>query len=70
MESTIGLYKSELIHFDEAGWDDEMEVEFATADWVRWYNSERLHSSVGYVPPVECRSEFVGSDNVATVVVA
>src|SRR5664279_3132590 len=28
-------------------------VEDATAGWVDWYNSRRLHSSLGNVPPVE-----------------
>ena len=54
MESTIGLYKTELIDLDptrrRTGRND---VERETADWVRWFNHERLHSSIGYRPPVE-----------------
>ena len=30
-----------------------IDVEFATAGWVDWYNNRRLHSSRGNVPPVE-----------------
>lgn len=29
------------------------DVEFATAGWVDWYTTRRLHSSLGYVPPAE-----------------
>ena len=29
------------------------DVEFATAGWADWYNTRRLHSSLGYVPPAE-----------------
>jgi len=34
-------------------WTGRAEVEAATADWVAWYNHDRLHSSIGYLPPVE-----------------
>ncbi|MGN6036888.1 integrase core domain-containing protein, partial [Brevibacterium casei] len=27
--------------------------------WVAWYNQERLHSAVGYRPPIEVHSEWV-----------
>ena len=53
MESTIGLYKSELIDFEAGTWTDRGEVERATAGWVHWYNHERLHSSLGHIPPIE-----------------
>ena len=29
------------------------EVEYATLDWVAWYNNKRLLEPIGYVPPVE-----------------
>ena len=53
MESTIGLYKSELIDFKAGTWTDWGEVERATAGWVHWYNHQRLHSSIGHIPPTE-----------------
>jgi putative transposase len=31
------------------------DVTFATMEWVAWYNSERLHSACGYVPPKNSR---------------
>ena len=36
MESTIGLYKSELIDFEAGTWTDWGELERATAGWVHW----------------------------------
>lgn len=54
MESTIGLYKTELIDLDHSRrWTGRNEVERETADWVRWFNDERLHLAIGYRPPVE-----------------
>lgn len=53
MESTIGLYKTELIDRHERCWTGRAELERETASWVHWYNSTRLHSSIGYAPPVE-----------------
>lgn len=55
MESTIGLYKTELIDLWAAGrnWSGVREVERETASYVQWYNSRRIHSSIGYLTPVE-----------------
>jgi putative transposase len=53
MESTIGLYKTELIDFDTHNWTSLREVETATAEWVHWYNTARLHTSIGMAPPIE-----------------
>lgn len=53
MESTIGLYKTEVIEHERSSWVSWRQVEQATASWVHWYNSERLHSSIGDRPPAE-----------------
>lgn len=53
MESAIGLFKTELIDRHPTTWRDRFDVEKATARWVRWFNHNRLHSSIGYQPPVE-----------------
>ena len=53
MESTIGLYKTELIDRHQTSWSGRAEVERETASWVYWYNQARVHSSIGYLPPVE-----------------
>lgn len=51
-ESTIGLYKTELIKL-QWPWHNKNEVEIATAAWVEWYNDRRLHEACGYRPPTE-----------------
>jgi putative transposase len=51
-ESTIGLYKTELIK-PRKPWHNKNEVEIATAAWVEWYNNRRLHEACGYRPPTE-----------------
>ena len=51
MESTIGLYKTELID-RAASWSGRAEVERETVEWVRWFNADRLHSSIDYLSPI------------------
>ncbi len=51
-ESVIGLYKSELI-FNRGPWRTVEDVELATLGWVHWWNTSRLHSAIGNVPPAE-----------------
>ncbi len=50
MESTIGPYKTEVIN-PAGSWDDRAAVAWATAAWVRWYNNDRLHSSLDHRSP-------------------
>ena len=57
MESTIGLYKTELVK-RRGPWRTLTDVELATAEWVEWYNNRRLHGEIGHVPPVEYEQEF------------
>ena len=51
----IGLYKSELI-FNGGPWRTVEDVELATLAWVHWWNTSRLHSAIGNVPPAEFES--------------
>lgn len=55
MESTIGLYKTELINDKATGanWSGLTDVEYETAAYVHWYNHERIHSSIDYLTPIE-----------------
>ena len=52
-ESTIGLFKTEAIDDGGPTWTDRSDVEWQVARWVHWYNTRRLHSSIGYLPPIE-----------------
>ena len=51
-ETVIGLFKAEVIH-RLAPWKGVEDVEFATLDWVAWFNGSRLLEPLGYVPPIE-----------------
>ncbi len=51
-EALNGTFKAELIEH-QGPWRDFDEVERAVFQWVAWYNNERLHSALGYVPPDE-----------------
>jgi putative transposase len=57
MESTIGLYKTEVIK-PRRPWRTLAQVELATAEWIDWYNHRRLHSAIGYTSPAEYESMF------------
>ena len=53
-EAINGAYKEELIHGPGQGpWKNVDDVELATLSWVHWWNTERLHEYLGYVPPAE-----------------
>ncbi len=58
MESTIGLYKTELIDRHPRSWTSRVEVERETASWVHWYNTARPHSAIGYLPPTEYEQRY------------
>jgi putative transposase len=52
MESSIGLYKTELInHARTNAWSGLGEVERETAGWVHWFNHTRIHLSIGKMAP-------------------
>jgi transposase InsO family protein len=56
-ETIIGLYKAELIR-PNGPWRGIEEVEFATLEWVDWFNNRRLLSSIGNVPPAEFETKY------------
>ena len=49
-ESVIGLYKTEVIR-RRGPWRHLEAVEFATLEWVDWFNHRRLLAPLGHVPP-------------------
>ena len=49
-KSVIGLYKAEVIH-RRGPWRGFEDVEYATLEWVAWFNQQRLLEPLGYVPP-------------------
>ena len=59
-ESIIGLYKTEVIH-RRGPWRGPEDVEFATLEWVHWYNTQRLLEPIGNVAPVEYEMNYYRS---------
>ena len=51
-ETIIGLYKTELIR-RRGPWRGIDDVEYATLEWVDWFNHRRLLEPIGHVPPAE-----------------
>ena len=51
-EAVNGLYKSELIR-SQGPWRTVDDVELATLAWVHWFNTTRLHGTLGDIPPAE-----------------
>ena len=56
-ESVNGLYKAELIN-RHGPWRTVDEVELATAEWVHFWNTRRLHGACGDIPPVEFEAAY------------
>jgi len=51
-ETINGLYKTEVIR-QRGPWRNVDEVEFATLEWVDWFNNRRLLEPIGNIPPAE-----------------
>jgi putative transposase len=56
-ETIIGLYKAELIR-RRGPWRGLDEVEYATLEWVDWFNHRRLLEPIGHVPPAELEATY------------
>lgn len=56
-EALNSLFKAELIR-NRGPWAGINDVEFATAEWVDWYNERRLHGELGHVPPAEHEAAY------------
>ena len=56
-ESIIGLFKAEVI-WRLGPWKSLETVEFATLQWVDWFNNRRLLEPIGNVPPAEAEARY------------
>ena len=56
-ETINGLYKAEVIH-RRGPWRTMEAVEFATLEWVDWFNNRRLLEPIGNIPPVEAEERY------------
>ena len=66
-ESIIGLYKTEVIR-QRGPWRHLEAVEFATLEWVDWFNHRRLLEGIGYVPPAELEEAYYQQDRESALV--
>jgi putative transposase len=56
-ESVIGLFKTEVIR-RRGPWRGLETVEFATLEWVHWFNNRRLLGPIGNIPPAEAEERY------------
>jgi transposase InsO family protein len=56
-ETVIGLFKTEVIR-PRGPWHSLEAVEFATLEWVDWFNHRRLLEPIGNVPPAEAEAAY------------
>lgn len=65
-ESVIGLYKTEVIR-TRGPWKTLEAVEFATLEWVYWFNNHRILQPIGWMPPAEYETVYYegGHDGLA-----
>jgi transposase InsO family protein len=56
-ETINGLYKTEVIR-KRSSWKGIEDVEYATLEWVDWFNKRRLLSSIGNIPPAEFEEAY------------
>ncbi|MFQ5565503.1 MAG: tyrosine-type recombinase/integrase, partial [Paracoccaceae bacterium] len=56
-EAVIGLFKTEVIR-RRGPWRSLEAVEFATLEWVDWFNNRRLLEPIGNIPPAEAEARF------------
>jgi putative transposase len=50
-ESFVDTFKTELI--SDRVWRTRSQLELAIVEWVSWFNNDRLHASLGDLPPAE-----------------
>jgi len=64
-ETINGLYKTEVIR-RRGPWRNLEAVEFATLEWVDWFNHRRLLEPIGNIPPAEAEARYYAQiDDVA-----
>ncbi len=56
-ETINGLYKAEVIH-RRGPWRSLEAVEFATLEWIDWFNNRRLLEPIGNIPPAEAEANY------------
>ena len=52
-----GLFKAGIVH-RRGPWRSFQAVEFATLEWVGWFNNRRLLKPIGTIPPAEAEARY------------
>jgi putative transposase len=63
-ESFADTFKTELIA--DRVWRTRSQLELAIVEWVAWFNSERLHQSLGDIPPAEFEALYARQSETIT----
>lgn len=67
-EALNGTYKAELIRA-RGPWRTRHQAEFATIEWIDWYNTARLHGEIGHIPPHEHEANWRAAHTPATMAI-
>jgi len=65
-ETINGLYKVEVIH-RRGPWRSFEAVEYATLEWVDWFNHRRLLEPIGNIPPAQAEERYYAMINEAAI---
>jgi putative transposase len=52
-----GLYKAEVVH-GRGPWRSFEAIEYATLEWIDWFNNRRLLDPIGNIPPAEAEEQY------------
>jgi putative transposase len=67
-ESWFASLKVELV--DRHHWRTRAEARTAIFAWINWYNRSRLHSTNGYLPPIEWEQQYATIDSLPSTTAA
>ena len=56
-ETIVGLYKAELVR-NRGPWRGLDDLEYATLEWIDWFNHRRLFEAHGQIPPAEFEENY------------
>ncbi len=62
-ETINGLYKTEVI-YRRGPWRSFEAVEYATLEWVDWFNHRRLLEPIGNIPPAEAEEQYYAAADI------
>ena len=65
-ETINALFKAEVIH-RRGPWRSFEAVEYATLEWVDWFNHRRLLEPIGNIPPAEAEERYYAMINGAAI---